>query len=123
MAGAVPLFGHSGHRPNGVVPPGPTQWTVWAGGRSLSTVDSGHCPLFELWFVTYADGAKLKTIGLLVGAGDGAKGSLAGVPIHESFFVVPGIFAPPKRVRRKSAELSVQDRLGKSRTQPALLAQ
>ena len=49
VAGAVPLFGHGGHRPNGVVPPGPTQWTVWAGGRSLSTVDSGHCPLFELW--------------------------------------------------------------------------
>ena len=67
-------------------------------------------------FVTHSDGGKLKTIGLLVGAGTGAKGSLAGVPIHESFFVCPGMFAPPKRVRRKTAELSLQDRLGKSRT-------
>ena len=49
VAGAVPPYGHGEHRPNGVAPPAPTQWTVWAGGRPLRTVDSGHCPLCVLW--------------------------------------------------------------------------
>ena len=47
--GAVPSRGHGGHRPNGVPPPAPTQWTLRAGRRPLRTVDSGHCPLCEVW--------------------------------------------------------------------------
>ena len=48
MDGAVPPVRKSGHRFLCVAPPSPLSGTVWAGGRSLSTVDSGHA-LIKAW--------------------------------------------------------------------------
>ena len=55
-------------------------------------------------FVSYQG----KTIGLLVGQ----EGSLGGMPYNMSFLLQAGAFPAPKRVRRKAALVSQQDRQG-----------
>ena len=64
--------------------------------------ETGHATASE--FVTYKD----KTIGLLIGR----IAPLGDMPVHMSFFVAEGAFAPPKRLRRKAANLTEQDRHG-----------
>ena len=51
-----------------------------------------------------------KTVGLLVGK-EGPLGGW-GTPIFMSFYLAEGAFTAPKRVRRKTAEMSTQDRQG-----------